>query len=55
MNTKQITAANADEKIKQLYEKAAHLAQVLYALAELSAGVEVEDPAAFTDAVTELF
>ena len=36
-------------------DKAAHLAQVLYALAELSAGVEVEDPAAFTDAVTELF
>ena len=36
-------------------EKTKKLAQILYALAELSAGVEVEDPAVFTDLVSELF
>ena len=36
-------------------EKAAKLAKILNVLAELSAGVEVEDPAEFTDLVSELF
>ncbi len=36
-------------------EKAKKLSQILYALAELTAGVEVEDPAVFTDLVSELF
>jgi len=36
-------------------EKAGRLAQILNVLAELQAGVEVEDPGAFTDQVTELF
>ena len=36
-------------------EKAAKLSKVLYALSELMAGVEVEDPAEFSRAVSELF
>ncbi len=36
-------------------EKAGRLAQILNVLAELQADVEVEDPGAFTDQVTELF
>ena len=36
-------------------EKAAKLAKILNVLAELSAGVEVEDPTEFTDLVAELF
>ena len=36
-------------------EKAAKLSQILYALAELAVGVEVEDPTVFVDQVAELF
>ncbi len=36
-------------------EKAEKLSKVLYALAELMAGIEIEDPAEFTDMVSELF
>ena len=50
---------HAFEVLKEAYEndkeKAGRLAQILNVLAELAAGVEVEDPSAFTDAVTELF
>ncbi|MER2235486.1 MAG: molecular chaperone HtpG, partial [Candidatus Limivicinus sp.] len=45
--------------LKEAYEgdkdKASRLAQILNVLAELAAGVEVEDPAVFIDQVTELF
>ena len=45
--------------LKKAYEgdkdKASRLAQILNVLAELAAGVEVEDPAVFIDQVTELF
>ena len=36
-------------------DKAAKLSRVLYALAELSAGVDVEEPNAFVESVAELF
>ena len=36
-------------------DKAAKLSQILNVLAELSAGVEVEDPTVFVDQVAELF
>ena len=36
-------------------ERAAHLSRILCSLAALSAGDELEDPAAFTDLVAELF
>ncbi len=36
-------------------DKAAKLSRILYALAELSAGVDVEEPIAFVESVAELF
>ena len=36
-------------------EKAQKISKLLYSLAELMAGIEIEDPAEFTDMVSELF
>lgn len=49
----------AFEALKAAYEndkdKAARLSKILVTLAEMTAGVEVEDPAAFSELVSELF
>ena len=36
-------------------EKAKKLSQILYVLAEMTAGMDVEDPAGFAEQVAELF
>ena len=43
------------ERRSGLEEKARKLSQILYVLAEMTAGMDVEDPAAFAEQVAELF
>ncbi len=47
------------QALKEAYandrEKAKKLSQILYVLAEMTAGMDVEDPAAFAAQVAELF